>query len=444
MKRPVSLIKYRDGASVREAIEAVDGFRDLKPGDRVLIKPNLVGWDNQGPYPPWGVLTTSRVMEALCAALKDHRAGGIEIGEASIDCKSIGSGTKLIFENLGWKKLEEKYGAKLTDFNRGEFDEVEIIPGHRLKVASRVRDCDFFINVPVLKTHGETKVSLGMKNLKGLLHKRSKSHCHHAADMLEKFIVRLAEEYTPSLTLIDGIYALEKGPLHFGIAHRFDLLIASADTYAADLLGAYVLGYGPDDIGYLKEYADRHGRETKIDELDVRGDIPADDARHELAWDWPWLEDNSGPPAFAKKGLKGLKLYKYDATLCTGCSYMFNPLMLTLMSSERKEFDDYEILSGKVMEPSGKASKTFLFGKCQVEKNSSNPACKEAIPIRGCPPTLDRIERVLIDNGVPVSRDEYAGYRRYVMNRYLKRPELFPPEDFYMDGVPEEAGGKRK
>ncbi len=443
MKLPVSLVKHRDDSSVREVIKAADGFSNLKPGHRVLIKPNLVGWDNQGPYPPWGVLTTARVMDGLCAALKDFGVGGIEIGEASIECKPIGSGTSTIYENLGWKKLEEKYGAKLVDFNEGEFDEVELEPGHKLKVTSRVRDCDFFINVPVLKTHGETKVTLGMKNLKGLLHKRSKSHCHHAEDMLERFIVRLAEEYPPSLTLIDGIYALEKGPLHFGIAHRFNLLIASTDTYAADLLGAYVLGYNAGDIKHIGEYAARHEREKKISELNVRGDISPDDARHELPWDWPWLEDNSGPPAFAKKGLKGLKLYKYDATLCTGCSYMFNPLMLTLMSSEKKEFDDYEILSGQIMEPSGQASKTFLLGKCQVDKNLEHSNGKEIIPIRGCPPSLDRIEKVLTDNGVPVSRGEYAGYRQYVMNRYLKKPEIFPPEDYYMDVVSDETRGKK-
>ena len=435
----VSMVHYEGIDSIRNAIHLCGGLEAIGAGSRVLVKPNLVGWDNQGPYPPWGVLTTSLVMEGLCAALKDAGVAEIRIGEGSIKCKPIGSGTGEIYNYLGYQKLVDRYGVKLVDFNEEDFEEVELDPGHVLKVTRQVRECDHVVNVPVLKTHGGTVVTLGMKNLKGLLHGQSKQYCHHPDNLLDHFIVRLAETFTPSLTLIDGIYANEQGPQHMGFAHRFNVLLASTDIYAADLLGAYVLGYGPDEVSYLKEWAGKHGRSASINDLEIRGGLDPEEVRKPLQWDWEWLPDNSGPPAFPKMGIKGIRLPKYEHTLCTGCSYMFNPLMMLLMSVPQTEYDNYEVLSGSIQKPSGTANKTFLFGQCQIKQNKDDPDAREIIPIKGCPPSLDEMEKVLTEHGIPVNRKGYAQYRMYLMSRYWKKPERYPLTDFYMGEIPAAA-----
>jgi len=432
----VSMVRYEGPDSVGRAIELCDGLEGVGRSTRVVIKPNLVGWDAQGPYPPWGTLTTSRVVEGLCAALKEKGVEDIRIGEASIRCKDIGSGTREIFQRLGYEKLVERYGVRLVDFNEGPFREVEIEPGHKLLVTKEMDTCDFLISVPVLKTHGGTIVSLGMKNLKGLLHSKSKHYCHHPDNLLDHFIARLAQTYPPGLTLIDGIYANEQGPLHMGFAHRWNLLIASRDVFAADLLGAYILGYGAEQVKYLAEVARDQGRSVEIRDLKIRGGIDPEEVRKPLKWDWPWLPDNSGPEPFGKLGLRGLRLPKYEHSLCTGCSYMFNPLMLLLMSTPQKEFDQYEILSGSVQEPSADAKKTFLFGQCQIRKNQKHPGAKELIPIKGCPPSMAEIEKTLNENGIPVSRKGYEQYRLYIMSRYWKKPDVYPLTDFYLGEIP--------
>jgi len=431
----VSLIRYHGIESVADAIRLCGGFAGLRSGDRVLIKPNLVGWDDQGPYPPWGVLTTSVVVEGLCRALRDAGAGEISIGEGSVVCKTVGSSTGVIFDNLDYGKLTERYGARLIDFNTGEHDEIELSGGHKLKVSRHALECDFLVDVPVLKTHGQTKVSLGIKNLKGLLKSESKTFCHHADGLLEELICKLGKRLPPSLTMIDGIYGNEQGPLHFGRAHRMDLLIGSTDVYAADLLGAYILGYVAGEVDHLRMWSEGEGRPTDISELEIRGGVDPEDVRRPLKWDWEWVE-GLYPQAFAKKGIGGLYLPKYDSTLCTGCSYMFNPLMLALLSLGGREYDGYEFLTGKKMRPSGRAAKTFLLGKCQCDLNGDNPDCGEAVPIRGCPPSMDRMLEALQNNGLPVSRVEYDNYRRHVMKRYLKRPEEYPLSDFYMGEMP--------
>jgi uncharacterized protein (DUF362 family) len=435
----VSIVRYQGIESIRSSVDLCAGLEGIPTGARVLVKPNLVGWDNQGPYPPWGVLTTSLVLEGLCAALKDAGAGEIRIGEGSIKCKHIGSGTKEIYEHLGYEKLVDRYGVRLVDFNEDAFDEVEIETGHTLQVTRHVQECDALLSVPVLKTHGGTVVTLGMKNLKGLLHGKSKQYCHHPDNLLDHFIACIADRFTPSLTLIDGIYAQEQGPQHMGFAHRWDLLIASTDVYAADLLGAHILGYGTDEVKYLNEWAHRHNRSKSVQDLDVRGDVDPDEVRKPLQWDWEWLPDNTGPEAFGKMGIQGLRLPKYEHTLCTGCSYMFNPLMMLLMSTGQTEFDQYEILSGAIMKPSGTANKTFLFGQCQIQANKDEPGAREVIPIKGCPPSMDEMERVLRENGLPVNRKGYLKYRMYLMSRYWKKPERYPLTDFYMGAIPESA-----
>ncbi len=435
----VSIVRYQGLESIKSSIDLCGGLEGIPSGAKVLVKPNLVGWDNQGPYPPWGVLTTSLVLQGLCAALKDAGAGEIRIGEGSIKCKHIGSGTKEIYDNLGYQKLVDQYGVRLVDFNEDEFDEVEIDTGHTLKVTRHVQECDAIITVPVLKTHGGTIVTLGMKNLKGLLHGKSTQYCHHPDNLLDHFIACIADKFTPSLTLIDGIYANEQGPQHMGFAHRWDLLIASTDVYAADLLGAHILGYGTDDVKYLNEWAEKHGRSKTVQDLDVKGDIDPDEVRKPLQWDWAWLPDNTGPEAFGKMGFKGLSLPKYEHTLCTGCSYMFNPLMMLLMSTGQTEFDQVEILSGAIQAPSGTANKTFLFGQCQIKENNDNPNAKEIIHIKGCPPSMDEMEKVLQENGLPVNRKGYLKYRMYLMSRYWKKPDRYPLTDFYMGAIPDSA-----
>ncbi len=435
MSDTVSLTNYRGLESVGEVIDLCRGFSELRPSDRVLIKPNLVGWDNLAPYPPWGVLTTSKVMEGLCIALKEAGVGDITIGEGSVRSKAFGSGTQIIYDKLGYEELVKRYGVRLVDFNECEYKELEIDAGHTVKITRSLDECDFIVNVPVLKTHGTTKVTLGMKNLKGLLSSRSKSYCHRAGGLLDHFIYRLAETFKPSLTLIDGIYANEQGPLHFGRALRFDLLLASKDIYAADLLGAYLIGYQADDVDHIREWAEKNGRSKDVRDLDLKG-LDPEGVRRPLKWKFEWGQDGQAPDAFAKKGIKGVWLPENDESLCTGCSYMFNPLLLTILSLGESEFEGHEFLTGAKMPPSGNASKTFLVGKCQSQLNKDNPLIKECIEMKGCPPSLDEIEDKMKSAGMNVNRSEFLGYRKYIMDRYLKDPQVYPADDYYFKGGP--------
>lgn len=94
------------------------------------------------------------------------------------------------------------------------FEKVAIDDEITLKFNRDVLDCDYLINIPVLKTHSQTVVSLGIKNLKGLIDIPSRKKCHSPDPEkdLHYYVSRLADKLSPMFTLIDGIYTNEMGP----------------------------------------------------------------------------------------------------------------------------------------------------------------------------------------------------------------------------------------
>lgn len=422
--RQVSLVKFNDQrASIRRAIEMCDGFKELDPAKKVLLKPNLVMWDEVLPFPKFGVITTALVVEETVRLLKEQGCNDITIAEAATEDKEINSGTLTAYRGMNYALLEKKYGVKLLDLNRGPFQKIDF-DGFSLDIAVPILETDFMINLPVLKTHNSTRVSLGFKNLKGCLARRSKIFCHHPETPLNRFIQRLGERLAPALTLIDGIYALDRGPALNGTAHRADILIASRDMFSADVVGTMLLGMDPAEIGHLAEHAFRHDLPLDGSNLEIKGEKLSDHKR-QLKWDWGWLEDNSGPTAFGRMGIQGIHYPKYDDTICSGCSFLNNMVLILLLGSYTGEpFDNIEFLTGKIARSRGGFNKTFLFGNCIIRANRDNPCIKEAVPIRGCPPRAQDIVSILNEHGVKADFDSYVQYRNSLAARYDDQPQF--------------------
>jgi len=80
----VSVTKFEDAyQSVRQALELCQGLSGLEKDDKILIKPNLVSWDFELPFPPYGVVATSAVMSALVQILAEEGYNNLTIGEGS-------------------------------------------------------------------------------------------------------------------------------------------------------------------------------------------------------------------------------------------------------------------------------------------------------------------------------------------------------------------------
>lgn len=429
---PVSIVKVNDVyESLKESLNLSNGLAGLNTNDKILIKPNIVSWDFDLPFPPYGVITTSAVISSLVRILAEHGFRDLTIGEGALPMMSPQG--EAVYEELGYRKLQERYGVKLVDFNKGEFVATDYGDGLVLDIAKQALEADKIINVPVLKTHSQAKVSLGIKNLKGCLSKKSKQFCHGVGDEdLSLMFPRIIEKLPVALTIIDGLYTLEKGPAHTGKAFRKDLLIASRDPFACDLVGAAILGYPADEVVHLTNYAKRHGRSLELADYEVKGESVADHQEF-VNYDWEWSEDDTGPAGFKKSGITGLAVRKYDSSLCTGCSVQYNPMLILFSSAFKgKPFPNVEVVSGKQQLAAAGFDKSVLFGKCACHLNKNNSNINKAIPIWGCPPDLEKLVEVLSEEGIKCDYNEYVRFRHYLFGRY-KENEGFKLTDWSVE-----------
>jgi len=415
-KPVVSVVKFDEAyKSLRLALDLCDGLKEFNKGDKILIKPNLVAWDFDLPFPPYGVVTTSAVIGALVRILAEEGFTDITIGEAPLMIpKTVG---QAMYKVLGYGKLQEKYGVKLVDFNEEQFVKVNC-GGLELSLAEKALEADKIINVPVLKTHNQTKVSLGLKNLKGCLNRKSKMFCHGTETDLNYTFPHVIEKLPVALTIIDGVFGLAKGPGPTGKAERLNLLVASRDTLAGDVVGAALLGYQAAEVEHLAYFAGRSGGSVDLKDVEMLGEDVSGCSKF-LDYDWEWTEDDTGPEGYAKRGITGLAVRKYDNTLCTGCSMLFNPMLIMFMSAFRgKPFPNIEVVSGKKQKASPGFDRTVLFGRCACILNKDNPNIKKAIPIKGCPPDLMEFEKAMRAEGVMCDYKEFVKYRHYIFSRY--------------------------
>ena len=106
------------------------------------------------------------------------------------------------------------------------------------------------INVPIAKTHGNTRLTLGMKNMMGTVQDRSGFHSRG----LDQCIVDLWTAVKPQLTVLDAVRMLmANGPPAGDLndVKKADTVIVSTDVVATDTYTTGLFGKKPDDIGYI-------------------------------------------------------------------------------------------------------------------------------------------------------------------------------------------------
>ncbi len=81
-----------------------------------------------------------------------------------------------------------------------------------------------------------------------------------SGQFINTYVAKLVSDFLDagnleSLTILDGIYTNERGPLYDGNARRTDVLVASSDMLAADMVGSQILCYPPSEIPHLVQAA---------------------------------------------------------------------------------------------------------------------------------------------------------------------------------------------
>lgn len=433
LKKKVALVRYaKKFDSVRRAVEMSGSFRGLPSGGRVFIKPNVVFWTKTVAFPKWGVVTTSRVVEDTVLLLKEQGIENIIIGEGIVTFDPQDRETPAhAFETLGYATLQKRYGVKCINVHARPFERVALGDGVDLDFNRDFLESDYLVDLPVLKTHAQTVVSLGIKNLKGLLNIRSRKRCHSPDQEkdLNYMVSRLHRVLPPCFTLIDGIYSNERGPGFDGKLRRSNILIASGDILAADKTGARVLGYEPEEVPYLAHAARDMQRPLDLSDVEIVGEkLEALSSRHQHSF--PYARDEAGelPLPMKRLGIQGLSFRKYDLTMCTYCSYLNGAILAGIAQAWQGEpWKDVEVLTGKSMQPTPGKKKTILLGKCMYQANKDNSDINEIYAVKSCPPSTDKILKAFNEAGIPLAPsilenlDKVPGF---FMKKYAGKPEF--------------------
>jgi uncharacterized protein (DUF362 family)/ferredoxin len=268
----VSIVRVNDDieAAVRKAVDLIGGVSSMiSQGDVVLIKPNIIR--EEPSY--MGTTTNIGVIKATAKIVKE--AGAIPVvGEASGNQYD----TEAIFESLGIR--EELGDVKVLDLDQDEIVYVKIEGAKALKevgVAKTALEADFIIDLPLLKTHMTTGITIGMKNMMGVLPQREKWKMHMSG--LHQAIVDLNRLVKPGLVIVDGITGMEGLGPTIGTPVQMNLILAGNDVVAVDSVGAAVMGFTPEEIEHLA-LAGKDGLGVNdLREIEVRGERIEDVAR---------------------------------------------------------------------------------------------------------------------------------------------------------------------
>ena len=217
-------------STLQELFSALGGIENIiKPAQKVLIKPNLL----RASLPEKCVTTHPFLVRALTEMLKDIGAQVI-IG----DSPSLGP-FQLVAKRTGMLEVAKSCGVEII--NLDQTVSVNTPSGFsfkKLELDPRVLEVDHVINLPKLKTHSMTLLSLGVKNLFGCVPGTKKSSWHLKAgidrESFSTLLLEIALTVKPSLTILDAIWGMEGNGPSSGDRRFIGKLVASKDPLALD------------------------------------------------------------------------------------------------------------------------------------------------------------------------------------------------------------------
>ena len=247
-ERQAPLLVHATGKEYEELVNRVLGAmggmqRFVRPGDRVVVKPNI-GWDRS---PAQAGNTHPLVVKGLVKQALAAGAGQVLVFDRTCNEERrcyVNSGIRAALEEIDDRRLrlfhpdERKYVP--VDIERGKAVQ-------RLEIYRDALEADCYINVPVAKHHGLSGLTLGLKNSMGVLGGRRGSMHHNLGQKLAD----LATVVRPKLTVIDATrILLRNGPQGGSLddVRALDTIIASTDPVAADAYATTLFGKAPAEI----------------------------------------------------------------------------------------------------------------------------------------------------------------------------------------------------
>jgi len=213
------------------------------PTKRIMIKPNFVSTSIELAATP---------IEAVKVVLDFFLELGVKkflIAEGSAENTFDG------FRNFGYFRLKDEYPVEFLDLNKDDTIKVKILDKNfqPLEVEVAKTPLKYYrVSVTRLKTHDSVIVTLSLKNMiVGCLPGENKGLIHQGYKAINLNLAILAKLLMPDLAVLDGFIGMEGNGPCFGTTIAPMVAIASKNAVACDSVAAKVMGFDPDEVGYL-------------------------------------------------------------------------------------------------------------------------------------------------------------------------------------------------
>jgi len=233
---------------VEHSIELLGGPEAFaKSGDKVVVKPNVLNASDVETTDPRVIYAVSKIFRNIgCDVI---------IGENPL----VGTISSEVFEKMRMREIAEKAGVRFVDFRKDEQVTVDVPNArgcHTLRIAKTVMDADLIISLPVMKHHGLCNVTLGLKNMWGVIGPSQRRLGH--LNSLNWTLAELNRILRVRLTVIDGLIGVG-----YSEAFPLGLIIAGDDPVATDAVACLRMGFNPMNIEHI-----RYAHELGLGEID--------------------------------------------------------------------------------------------------------------------------------------------------------------------------------
>ncbi len=371
-------------SAVKEIFDSMSGKDLIKSSGDVYIKPNGI---DAKPY----CFTRQEVVKAVIEYWFDAGAKNVYLMENSTQANY----TRIVFESNGYKKVCRETGAipiyldeektKIFKFKgkksvaNGNPDGYDLISFKMpVTVVKKLIDKEhenLYINLPKLKTHSMSGVTLGIKNQWGFPAHTSRGMDHN--HNLHCKLIDVLSYIKPDVTLIEGVEGSIYG--HYPVLaladeciKPFRILIGSRNVVAADLVGAKIFGLEEKDVSHLRIAIERgfSGDVRSLQDIDLAGDITNLDSV-DLIGDKPKV--GSYPTDLYDSFPDDVKIIKGKELACReGC--VNNPLtLLQILYNDYNGKGGWTLLMGKGFDKQeilNLEGKVLIAGHCAIEEVS--------------------------------------------------------------------------
>jgi uncharacterized protein (DUF362 family) len=255
-KAKVSITRFENPErTIISAVRLIGGVADLdRSGFQVIIKPGI--FDPGRP-----LHTDARIAKAVASLF--HNTKDISFAESDNPMRTGIEALRITGYNQTSRIGLMDLSSNLSQVKMGRLRLLK-----EQKFSKFLLNADVLLNIPVMKGDPKTgMVSIGMKNLFGLIPDKMKSHFHRD---LDDVLVELLKIFKPSLTIVDattswiGMYP-DQEPVNLGI------IVAGRDVVAVDTVCCKIMGINPARVGHLVRAAKAKKGTIDLDRIEILG-----------------------------------------------------------------------------------------------------------------------------------------------------------------------------